>query len=60
MLAGDGVPDEKGLRIEMTCPDHSCLDDEGRLPLPVTGEDPKGKGIFLKLLCPEGRCEIVQ
>ncbi|MFO7494325.1 MAG: hypothetical protein R6X05_01670 [Desulfobacterales bacterium] len=28
-------PDEKGLWIEMTCPDHSCLDDESRLTLPV-------------------------
>jgi hypothetical protein len=32
----------------------------GRLTLPVTGEDPKDKGIFLKLFCPEGRWEIVQ
>jgi hypothetical protein len=36
-------PDEKGLWIEMTCPDHSCLDHESRLTLPVTGEDPKDK-----------------
>lgn len=51
---------DKGLWIEMTCPDRSCLDDEGRLTLPVTGEEPKQKGIFLNLFCPEGRCEIVQ
>jgi hypothetical protein len=44
----------------MTCPDHSCLDHESRLTLPVTGEDPKDKKIFLNLFCPQGRCEIVQ
>jgi hypothetical protein len=51
---------EKGLWIEMTCPDQSCLDNEGRLTLPVTGNKPERKGIFLNLFCPEGRCEIVQ
>jgi hypothetical protein len=39
---------------------HFCLDDEGRLTLPITGEDPKDKGIFLNLFCPESRCEIVR
>lgn len=53
-------PDERGLWIAVTCPDRSCLDDEGRLTLPVAGEEPKDRGIFLNLFCPEGRCEIVQ
>lgn len=44
-------PDEKGLWIEMTCPDHS---------LPVTAEDPKDKEIVLNTFCPKGRCEVVQ
>jgi hypothetical protein len=52
--------DEKGLWIEVTCPDRSCLDEDGKLTLPVAGEKPERKGIFLNLFCPEGRCEIVQ
>jgi hypothetical protein len=52
--------DEKGLWIEVTCPDRSCLDEDGKLTLPVAGEEPERKGIFFNLFCPEGRCEIVQ
>jgi hypothetical protein len=60
---GQSAParDEKGLWIEMTCPDQSCLDDQGRLTLPVEGDVPeRGQGILLNLFCPEGRCEILQ
>jgi hypothetical protein len=49
---------KEGLWLEITCPDRSCLDAEGRLTLPT--HESEGKGIFLNLFCPEGSCEIVE
>jgi len=60
--SGSPAPDAQtdGLWIEMACPDGSCLDDRGRLSLPVSGDHSQGKGVFLNLFCPEGSCEIVE
>ena len=49
-----------GLWIEMDCPDGSCLDENGRITLPVTEADDARRGVFLNLFCPEDNCEIVQ
>jgi hypothetical protein len=51
---------QEGLWIEIKCPDRSCLDDQGRLTLPVTEQETETEGVFLNLFCPEGRCQIVQ
>ena len=53
-----GATDEDGLWLEITCPDHSCLDPEGRITLPT--QESEGKGVFLSMFCPEDSCEIVQ
>jgi hypothetical protein len=49
-----------GLWIEVTCPDTSCISEDGRITLPPEEPDDQEKGIFLKLFCPEGNCEISQ
>ena len=49
---------KKGIWIEIACTDRSCIDDEGRITLPV--HESKGKGFFLNLFCPEDSCEIVE
>ena len=65
MMRADRIPPtaaagKDGLWLEMKCPDQSCLDDEGRITLPNQEQGSPNKGIFLKLFCPEGNCEIVQ
>jgi hypothetical protein len=47
-----------GLWLEISCPDRSCLDTDGRITLPT--QESEGKGFFLNLFCPEDSCEIVQ
>jgi hypothetical protein len=52
---------QKGLWVEIACPDESCIDDEGNITIPAKGTDMSGKrGAFLNLFCPEGSCEVVQ
>lgn len=57
-LRSAGATGTEGLWIEINCPDRSCLDAEGKITLPT--QESEGKGIFLKLFCPEGSCEIVE
>ena len=53
--------EQKGLWLEITCPDESCIDDEGNITIPARGTDMSGqKGAFLNIFCPDGSCEVVQ
>jgi hypothetical protein len=52
-----GAAGTDGLWLEITCPDRSCLDADGRITLPT--QESEGKGIFLNMFCPDGQCEIV-
>lgn len=41
------------------CPDASCVSNDGRITIPAVGAEPAEKrGIWLKLFCPEGSCEL--
>ena len=49
-----------GLWLEVECP-ASCIDEEGHINIPSTvAEQAHGKGLLLRIFCPEGSCEIVQ
>ena len=51
----------KGLWLEIRCPDQSCIDDQGNITIPAKGAGASGeRGIFLNLFCPENSCEIVE
>ena len=52
------LPEKGGVWLELNCPDRSCLDADGKITLPT--QESEGKGIFLKLFCPEGQCEITE
>lgn len=52
---------QKGLWLEIICPNESCIDADGNITIPTKGaEKSLGKGFFLNLFCPENSCEIVQ
>ncbi len=52
---------QKGLWLEIVCPDQSCIDQDGNISIPAKGVNPpKEKGLFLNLFCPEKSCEIVE
>lgn len=53
-----GGTEDRGLWVEIECPDHSCIGEDGRITLPPkTTQD---RGVFLKLFCPEGNCKVVE
>jgi hypothetical protein len=52
---------QKGLWLELDCPDEECIDDKGNITIPAKGATPADKrGLLLNLFCPEDSCEIVQ
>ena len=50
--------DADGLWIELTCPDRSCIGEDGRITLPPEKESERG--LFLNLFCPEDSCRILE
>ncbi|MFO8084512.1 MAG: hypothetical protein R6U27_09350 [Desulfobacterales bacterium] len=51
----------KGLWLEIKCPEGTCVDDSGRVMIPTAEAQVKGKkGIWLNLFCPEDSCEVHQ
>lgn len=51
----------RGVYLELFCPDDACLMEEERLSIPVFCEDPKEKkSVFLDLFCPGDSCEVVE
>jgi hypothetical protein len=52
---------QKGLWLEIDCPDATCLDDNGRIVIHTQEVQSTDKGgIWLNLFCPEKSCEILQ
>lgn len=52
---------ERGVWLELFCPDDACLTEEERFSIPVFCEDPKvKKSVFLELFCPGDSCEVVE
>jgi hypothetical protein len=52
---------QKGLWLEIDCPNASCMDDNGRIIVHTQGgQSTDKKGIWLNLFCPEKSCEILQ
>jgi len=52
---------DRGVWLELFCPDDACLTEEERFSIPVFCEDPKvKKNVFLDLFCPGGSCEVVE
>jgi hypothetical protein len=52
---------DKGVWLELFCPDDACFTEEERIRIPVFCEDPKAeKKLWLDLFCPEGSCEVDQ
>ncbi|AOY58228.1 MULTISPECIES: hypothetical protein [Desulfococcus] len=59
-ITSAGADEKNGLWLEITCPDRSCLDADGRIVIPTQESKKKDKGFFLELFCPEDSCEIVE
>lgn len=52
---------QKGVWIEIACPDESCIDEDGNITIPAKGADVVSEdGIFFSLFCPNDSCEVVQ
>jgi hypothetical protein len=50
---------DKGLWLEIFCPDDACLLEEERIRLPVFCEHPNhDHSLWLEIFCPGGSCEI--
>jgi hypothetical protein len=50
---------DRGVWLEIFCPEDACFTEEERIEIPVYCEDPKvEKKLWLRLFCPEGRCEV--
>ena len=52
---------DRGVWLELFCPDDACLSEAERFNIPVFCEDPKvKKNVVLDLFCPEDSCEVVE
>jgi hypothetical protein len=52
---------ERGVWLELFCPDDACLTETERFSVPVFCADPKvKKSVFLDLLCPDDSCDVVE
>ena len=52
---------DRGVWLELFCPDDACFTEEERVAIPVYCKDPNaGKKLWLKLFCPGGSCEVTQ
>ena len=50
---------DKGVWLELFCPDDACFTAEERVQIPVFCEDAKvEKKLWLNLFCPGGSCEV--
>jgi len=53
--------DDRGVWLELFCPDDACFTEAERVRIPVFCEDPKAKkSLWLDLFCPDDSCEVVQ
>ena len=52
---------DRGVWLELFCPDDACLSEAERFSIPVFCEDPKvKKNVVLELFCPGDSCEVVE
>lgn len=52
---------DRGVWLELFCPDDACFTEAERVNIPVFCTDPNaGKKLWLKLFCPSGNCEVTQ
>ena len=52
---------DRGVWLELFCPDDACLSEAERFNIPVFCEDPKvKKNVVLDLFCPGDSCEVVE
>ena len=50
---------DRGVWLEIFCPDDNCLLEEERMKLPIFCEDSaKKRDLWLEILCPDNNCEI--
>lgn len=48
---------QRGVWLEVHCPDGSCVGRDGKVTLEAVGvEAKKGKGVWLNVFCPEDSC----
>jgi hypothetical protein len=51
--------EDRGVWLELFCPDDACFSEEERIGVPVFCKEPDaGKNLWLKVFCPDGSCEI--
>ena len=49
----------RGVWLELFCPNDACFTEEERVNIPVFCKDPNaGKKLWLNLFCPGGSCEV--
>lgn len=52
---------ERGVWLQLFCPDDLCLTEGERIRIPVFCEDPElKKSVYLELLCPGDSCEVFE
>jgi hypothetical protein len=52
---------ERGIWLELFCPEDAFLAEEERFSIPVFCEDPKvKKNVVLELFCPGDSCEVIE
>lgn len=52
---------DRGVWLEIFCPDDACLTEGERISVPVFCENPQvKKNIVLELFCPGDSCEVVE
>ncbi|WP_054029633.1 hypothetical protein [Desulfatitalea tepidiphila] len=50
---------DRGVWLELFCPDDRCFTEEERIEIPIYCEDPRvSQKLWLNLFCPDGECEI--
>jgi hypothetical protein len=50
---------DRGVWLELFCPDDACFTEKERVRIPLFCEDPQaGQQIWLDRFCPDGRCEV--
>jgi hypothetical protein len=50
---------DKGIWLELFCPDDACFTEEERIKLPVFCEHPEhDHSLWLDIFCPGGSCEV--
>nr|NJM02999.1 hypothetical protein [Desulfobacula sp.] len=52
---------DRGIWLDLFCPDDGCLRDEERINVPVFCSTPETvKDLWLDTFCPAGSCEIIE